>query len=186
MADLKQHNTLYSGHIGKTNQNELMIEIYCKSLINATGKVLHMIRPHLEYIDFVIESSNKNCISKINKLQERALRRIEYCYNPEERLDYIELQVMYNIESLDVRRRRTLLRIMYSQSIQSENVGIITHDINLRSKNKVKLKNEFSSLTKLHASPYYRGCVLWRNLPEEIQKSENINVFKNHIRRHIV
>ena len=34
---LKEHN---SGHTGKKNYNELMVEIYAKSLVRATGKVL--------------------------------------------------------------------------------------------------------------------------------------------------
>ena len=38
-----------------------------------------MIRPHLEYVDFVVESGSKNMISKFTSLQERALRRIEAC-----------------------------------------------------------------------------------------------------------
>ena len=34
---LKQHNTQYSGHMGKTNQNEVMVEICPKSLVRAIG-----------------------------------------------------------------------------------------------------------------------------------------------------
>ena len=32
----------YSGHMGQNFQNELMVQIYSKSLINAIGKVLLM------------------------------------------------------------------------------------------------------------------------------------------------
>ena len=144
-----------------------------------------MIRPHLEYIDFVIESGTKECIAKIDKLQNCALRRIEYCNNPADRLEYGDLRTKYNIEKLDVRRKRSLLRIMYNHSTKDENVDIITHNINLRSRNKVKLKNKFSSLTKLHVSPYYRGCVLWDQLPENIQTAENITAFKSQVKMHI-
>ena len=45
-----------------------------------------MIQPHLEYINFVIASCRKDRIKKLNKLQHRALRRIEYCMNPMDRL----------------------------------------------------------------------------------------------------
>ena len=31
----------HSGHMGKRNQTELMVEIYSKSLVRAIGKVLH-------------------------------------------------------------------------------------------------------------------------------------------------
>ena len=39
---LKQHNTQYSGQMGKKNQNEVMVEICSKSLVGAIGKVLHV------------------------------------------------------------------------------------------------------------------------------------------------
>ena len=37
-----QHNTQHSGHMGKKNQNEVMVEICSKSLVRAIGKVLRM------------------------------------------------------------------------------------------------------------------------------------------------
>ena len=39
---LKGHNTQHSGHTGHNFQNELMFEIYSKSLVRAIGKVLCM------------------------------------------------------------------------------------------------------------------------------------------------
>ena len=44
-----------------------------------------MIRPYLEYVDFVIESNTQERVQKLNQLQHKALRRIEYCYNPVQR-----------------------------------------------------------------------------------------------------
>ena len=38
-----------------------------------------MIHPHIEYVDFIIESGSKALVLKLYRLQERALRRIEYC-----------------------------------------------------------------------------------------------------------
>ena len=37
-----------------------------------------VIGPHLEYWDFLIDSANQKCIDKIESLQERILRIIEY------------------------------------------------------------------------------------------------------------
>ena len=144
-----------------------------------------MIRPHLEYIDFIIESGNKDNIDRIDKLQDRALRRIEYCIDPAERVEYTVLREKYKIEPLDVRRKRSLLGIMFKQSKEIDNLEVISHDINLRSRGRIKLKNKFSGLSKLHASPYYRGCALWTKLPENVQKAENITVFKNYIKGNI-
>ena len=38
-----------------------------------------MIRPLIEYVDFIIDSGSKSLISKLDRLQERALMKIEYC-----------------------------------------------------------------------------------------------------------
>ena len=141
-----------------------------------------MIRPHMEYIDFIIDSGTMEKVDELDKLQDKALRRIEYCSDKEERQDYEVLRNKYNSEKLSVRRKRSLLRIMYDKSRNNENIEVITHDIELRNRTKVKLKNKFSGLTKLHNSPYYRGCVLWESLPEDIQKAENRNEFKNKVK----
>ena len=54
----------------------------------------------------------------------------QYCINPVERLEYDELRTKYKIESLEVRRKGSLLQIMYNQSKDSDNLEIISHDIN--------------------------------------------------------
>ena len=40
-----------------------------------------MIRPHLDYIDFVVDSGSSDRVQKLDRLQKKALRRIEYCKN---------------------------------------------------------------------------------------------------------
>ena len=145
-----------------------------------------MIRPHLEYIDFVIDSCSKNGIDKIDNLEKRALRRIEYCLTSENRLSYDELRIKYRIERLNVRRKRSLLRIMYDKSKDLKNIEDMSHGINLRSRKKVKLKTAFSGLTKIHVSPYYRGCCLWNQLPVDIQKAENRYVFQQQVKKQIL
>ena len=46
-----------------------------------------MIRPHLDYIDFVVDSGSADRIKRLDSLQKKALRRIEYCINVENRQD---------------------------------------------------------------------------------------------------
>ena len=141
-----------------------------------------MIRPHLEYVDFVIDSGNKILISKIDRFQERALRRIEYCKHPENRKSYLELETLYGIDSLKRRRKCSLLNQMYHQSKAEINLVDEKCDRILRSNRKVKMKYKFSNLTKLHNSPYYRGIKLWNNLPEEIQQCRVKSEFKKRVR----
>ena len=121
-----------------------------------------MIRPYLEYVDFIIESSTKEKVLKVDALQHKALRRIEYCRTPEEKETYEVLERKFKIEKLEIRRKRSLLRLMYISSKDSTNIKMITHNKNLRSTKKVKMKEDFSGLTKLHQSPYYRGRPVYR------------------------
>ena len=128
-----------------------------------------MIRPHLEYVDFIIESGSKTLVSKVDRLQERALRRIEYCNPVENRKTYHDLEILYNIEPLKSRRKSSLLNQMYYQSKIECNITEDRCDRILRNSKKIKMRYKFSNLTKLHNSPYYRGVKLWNKFPERIQ-----------------
>ena len=54
--------------------------------------------------------------------------------------------------------------------VRMKRIWILYYMISLEK--KIKMKNIFSGPTKLHLSPYYRGCTLWSQLPEDIQKAE--------------
>ena len=110
-------------------KSNMRLGILCKIRRYITEKMAEriyktMIRPHLEYIDFIVESGTKEHIEKLNKLQDKALRRIEFCKNMDERSDYDVLRSKYRIENLDVRRKRSLLRIMYDKSRNNENIEV--------------------------------------------------------------
>ena len=47
-----------------------------------------------------------------DKLENRVLRRIEFCQRPKNRLDYNELWMKYKIELLCVRRKHSLQSII--------------------------------------------------------------------------
>ena len=143
-----------------------------------------MIRPHLDYIDFVVESGSADRIQKIENLQKKAIRRIEYCTIPENRKDLDVLLEKYKIESLKLRRKRNLVKIMYSQSSCSKNLKPDTVKINLRSKKKIHIKKDFTSKTKILNSPYYRGIKLWDSLPSDMQKEKDFRAFKKRLKAH--
>ena len=142
-----------------------------------------MIRPHLDYIDFVVDSGNSNRIKKLDRLQDKAIRRIEYCYDKESRKDISVLQEDFNIESLSLRRKRNLVKLVHKTSKDKVNVENSRPNIDLRSKPKVKLKSKFTSITKVYNSPLYRGIRLWDQLPLNLQKEENNIKFKNELNR---
>ena len=76
------------------------------------------------------------------------------------------------------------LNLMYDQSHKSGNIDTKLCNINLRSAKKVKLKSQFTRLTKVQKSPYYRGLALWDVLPDQIQTQPSKIKFKGDIKRY--
>ena len=140
-----------------------------------------MVRPHLDYIEFVVDSGSADRIQRLDDLQKKATRRKEYCIVPENRRNINDFYGNYNIESLKLRRKRILVKIIYSQSTDIQNLKIDTVKTNLRSKNKVRLKNDFSSKTRVFNSPLYRGLRLWDSLPCDLQTEKDGRLFKKKI-----
>ena len=141
-----------------------------------------MIRPHMEYVDFIVESGSKKLVSRLDRLQERALCKIEYCRIPGNRKEYSALKIEYNIETLSKRRRRNLLRYMFLYS--KNEINKVNHKSVriLRSDKKLNLKSKFSNLSKLHGSPFYRGVGLWNGLSCELQQCDSISEFKKMLK----
>ena len=140
-----------------------------------------MIRPHLEYGDFIVESSSQKNVDKLERLQEKSLRLAEF-QSPEKRKEMLILKNSYAIEELYVRRQRSLLRLMYGESKHKLNLMNIKNHMTLRSDKKVKMKIEFTRLTKIQKSPFYRGLALWNALPEDTQKEPLLIKFKSKIK----
>ena len=90
----------------------------------------------------------------------------------------------YNIESLRLRRKMNLAKIMSTQSSKIDNLKMSTTNIVLRSTRKVKMKKDFTSKTRVYNSPLYRGLRLWDSLIENIQKETDKASFKKRIATH--
>ena len=67
--------------------------------------------------------------------------------NPDDRQDR-DVQVKYNVEKLRLRRKRNLAKIMHTQSKNIENLKATSVERNLRIANKIKMKNDFTNITK--------------------------------------
>ena len=65
----------------------------------------------------------------------------------------------YNIESVRLRRKRNLVKIMSTQSSKIDNLNMSTTNIVLRSMHRVKMKKDFTSKTRVYNSPLYRGLI---------------------------
>ena len=143
-----------------------------------------MIRPHFDYGDYIIDSGIQSKIEKMERIQDRIIRTIEYKYIMEERDDIDKLKTRYNIEKLYIRRKRNLLKIMFGQSLNTDNIDYYRPERILRSRHKIKLKVKFTRITKIQKSPFYRGISLWNTLPQSLQFEQNKVRFKSAINRY--
>ena len=80
-----------------------------------------MIRPHLNYIDFVIDSASADRIRKLDNLPKKAVCRIEYSLAPESRKHIETLVEKYEIEDLKNRHKKNLVTTMHTQSTLNGN-----------------------------------------------------------------
>ena len=134
-----------------------------------------MMRPHLDYIDFVVDSASADRVKELDNLQKKALRRIEYCVNSELKLGYPALQDKYNIEDLQLRRKRNLVKIIHGQKDTLKTEKINDYVVKLRSKEKVKITNSFTSINRVFNR-------LWNMLPTDLQKEKDKFAFRKRIK----
>ena len=142
-----------------------------------------MIMPHFDYVDFVLDSANKKCTDRLERLHKRAVWKVKYKTELEQKEVYDTLLRSYNLTTLYFRTAEHLLTFMFKKSKSDmEILNLPKPKIELRSKNKVKFKQIFTDKTKVQNSPLNRGIFLWNQLPSETQHLEDINIFKRHTR----
>ena len=144
-----------------------------------------MILPHFDYVDFIVDSATNECTEKLECLHKRAIRKIELHQNQNQKLDYNTVLRSFGLTTLYQRRAKHLLTFIFKYKGEIVKLDPQKPKIELRSKNKVKLKANFTSKVKVQNSPLYRGISLWNQLPEAIQKLELTTHFKTQTRTYI-
>ena len=66
--------------------------------------------------------------------------------------------------------------------ISPTNLKVERPNMTLRSSTKVKFREKFTRKSVVLNSPIYRGYQLWNMLPDEIQTTQSLKVFKNRIK----
>ena len=98
---------------------------------------------------------------------------------------YVEMQSRYSpkctILGKCVADTPCLSLNMFGQSKDIKNIDSDRPKVTLRSNSKIKLKKRFSTLKKVHKSPYYRGIKAWEKLPHDIQTVEVKSEFKKKL-----
>ena len=123
-----------------------------------------MILPHFDYVDFILDSATNENTNKLERLHKRALRKIELCTDYTQKAEYTKILKEYGLTTLYQRRAEHLLAFVFKYKNDIIAIDPQKPKIELRSKNKVKLKCNFTSKTKVQNSPLHRGVLLWNKL----------------------
>ena len=108
---------------------------------------------------------------------------IEFVNNTDNKDNYELLLKTYGLTTLYQRRTEHLLLFIYKKS-KSDNKFLDQQrpKMELRSRNKVKIKYPFTNKAKVQNSPLYRCIFLWNQLSPDIQNIDAINEFKKTVR----
>ena len=168
--------------VGKANKKLYMIYKIRKCLSKKTTALLYkqLVRPHLEYCDFLIDSSLKKHIEKFDRVQKRALRTINYGQKVHK--TYAETMLEYDVQHLHVRRKEHLIMNMFSQRNNPEYVDTNRPDRLLRNHDGTKFKIRATRNQKVYKSPYFRGVQLWGQLPNVTRTLQGRKEFKHSIK----
>ena len=134
-----------------------------------------LVRPHLEYCDFLVDSSLKRNVVKYDKFKKRALRTINY--GCAEQNPFAQTMEIYEIEDLYERRKEHLLMQMYMH----KDVETVKPNMKFRNNGGVKFKITTTRNHQVCISPY-RGVYLWEWLPVVVQTLASKSDFRERIK----
>ena len=136
------------------------------------------IMPILDYSGLLLVSCTTGQKYDLQVIQNDVLR---FCDNKklEDKISVELLHKKANLSSLEQRRCKQILCLMYK--ISSNNNNIVVPNRLTRRQMKTVFRIDRKIGTKYASSPYYKGTKLWDKLTKEEQDSETIFIFKNHI-----
>ena len=106
-------------------------------------------------MDFVIDSANKECTDRLERLHKRAIHKIEYKLDWEDKTSFETLLKSYNLTTLYKRRVEHFLPFMYKKSkLDRDIVQLQRPKMELRSKKKVKFKQIFTDKARSKIALY--------------------------------
>lgn len=133
-----------------------------------------MILPYFDYCDFVLISSNQKALTKLQRLQNRALR---ICLNVNERTSTTYTHEETNTTKLNIRRISHLRNFMYKRSGNKSYI----EDRHLSTRNfsapVMKVTRPKTDIFK--RSVLYKGAIEWNALDVETRNIKTLSNFKH-------
>ena len=170
-------------HVKKIITNRLFSLRKIRKYINDKAAVLiykQTLLPVVDYSGFLILSCCASDRYDLQTLQNDILR---VCYRSRltDRVRISDLHNKAKLLSLEQRMRKQLLWLMYNMSLDRNNRKVGARA--LRSNNKYIFKTDNKVGTKYQCSPYYKGTLLWNELPKDIQFAGDVYEFKKRVKR---
>ena len=144
-----------------------------RKLLDVTTSVLiykQTMLPILDYVSILVNSSTQRKITKLQPIQNKALKIIEKCTGYVSRADMKKIHEKHKLKILQDRRKLFMLKMVYKLSMDAENVNTYRPEVTLRMGPKVKMKIAFSDKERVCRSPYYlcNDCgISWRVMFKE-------------------
>ena len=132
-----------------------------------------MIAPILDYGDIIYMGGSENGLSKLQKLQNRALR---ICVDIHHYIPTILLHQQADVPNLVTRRSCNLKKYMYKQKNDFDLIKIPIR--NTRLNDAVIFNTVRPNIEKFKCNPLYKGAVLWNSLSVELRNCEDYTSFK--------
>ena len=95
------------------------------------------------------------------------------------------MHLQANLLSLEQRRRRQLMYLMFIYKNRHDNIGRI-YPRNTRGANVFSFVRERYNNMKYKNSPYYKGSLIWDELPHDVRRAEILVDFKKLLSKHYV
>ena len=136
------------------------------------------ILPILDYSGFLLISCTKGKKHDLQVMQNDVLR---FCENKrlEDRVSIELLHKNANLISLEQRRTKQLLILMYKKSKSLENRALANRPTRMHNKYVFKTENRVG--TKYSNNPYYKGSKLWDKLTKDTQDLDSMTLFKKYL-----
>ena len=145
-----------------------------RSMSERTAIIIYKatILPIFDYNDIIYHLLTKQQQTKLQRLQNRALRMIFYGRS----LSVCEMHTRANIQTLDSRREAHLLALMYNRSFEPEYVDNTVRAT--RSADATMLQVPKAKLSKYTNAPVITGSIKWNDLPPGIRQAKSKFGFK--------
>lgn len=152
-----------------------------------------MILPYFDYINFCLCSCTNKILTKLERLQNRALR---ICFRATHFDGVVDLHRHTKISTIDKRCDVDILKVMhrnvynvisFSQSPVGYSFTIIDNSNQEMSSTRARrapiISSELPRSEKSRRSLLYYGISLWNNLSTDIRNIDDSSVFKSAVKR---